>query len=190
MRSLGILCCLILAAACGLAGCSKDDDIVELEREVMAQQGQTDSHPAAVSDVPVLPAAASAPDSVRPELNAGAIPDEPPDEPLNETPVEAQDVAPETTPDQPLTPVDLPVPPAGDGFVVQLAGCEDPDYAAELVEKFRERGYEPFVSTETVGGETYHRVRLGVYPTYAEARQVQQEMSDKYSFDTWIDRIR
>ncbi len=60
MRSLGILCCLILAAACGLAGCSKDDDIVELEREVMAQQGQTDSHPAAVSDVPVLPAAASA----------------------------------------------------------------------------------------------------------------------------------
>ena len=94
---------------------------------------------------------------------------------------------PEAVPEEAETVKAMPKQPAGDGFTVQVAGCEDRAYAEYLVEKFTNRGYEPFVATATVEGQTYYRVRIGVYENYSEAKSMQAELLDRYSLNTWID---
>ncbi len=81
----------------------------------------------------------------------------------------------------------MPKKPAGDGYTVQVAGCEDSDYALHLVEVYTSRGYEPFVTTITVEGETFHRVRIGIFAVLSDAKALQSELNDKYSIDSWID---
>ena len=74
------------------------------------------------------------------------------------------------------------------GYVVQVAACESSDYAQYLVEKYTTRGYNPFVSTTTIGGQTYYRVRVGGFATLQEAKELQAELADKYSVEAWIDK--
>lgn len=94
---------------------------------------------------------------------------------------------PEAIPEETETLKEMPKQPAGDGYTVQVAGCEDRAYAEYLVGKFTKRGYEPFVTTATVEGQTFYRVRIGVYESFSEAKVTQAELLDKYSLDTWID---
>lgn len=77
-----------------------------------------------------------------------------------------------------------------EGYVVQVAACESSDYAQYLVEKYTTRGYSPFVSTTTVGGQTYYRVRVGGFAALQEAKELQAELSDKYSVEAWIDKTK
>ena len=81
----------------------------------------------------------------------------------------------------------MPKKPAGDGYTVQVAGCEDSDYALHLVEVYTSRGYEPFVTTITVEGETFHRVRIGIFAALSDAKILQTELNDNYSIDSWVD---
>ncbi len=81
----------------------------------------------------------------------------------------------------------MPAKPAGSGYTVQVAGCENSDYAQFLVRKYQSRGYEPYVTTETVGEQAYSRVRIGVYESYSEAKALKSELEDKYSIAPWID---
>jgi cell division septation protein DedD len=83
----------------------------------------------------------------------------------------------------------MPPAPSGDGYAVQVASCTDEAYARYLVDLWKGRGYEPFVSTFGLNGETHYRVRLGVFMTVGEARQKAAELSDKYSLKTWIDPV-
>ena len=82
---------------------------------------------------------------------------------------------------------ELPSAPAGEGFTVQVAGCEDRAYAEFLVERYTDRGYEPYVATATIEGQTYYRVRLGAFETLAEAKTLKAQIADRYSVDAWID---
>ncbi|MEW6412416.1 MAG: SPOR domain-containing protein [Candidatus Zixiibacteriota bacterium] len=100
----------------------------------------------------------------------------------------------DTTPDVAAVPQE-PEPsfmgaPAGSGYTVQVAGCEDRAYAEYLVEKYTARGYEPFVTTTTVEGQIYYRVRIGAFATLSEARALKIQLEDRYSVDAWIDYIQ
>jgi len=109
------------------------------------------------------------------------------------TPPPATTMAPDTVtepatavPEEPAV-TSMPSRPTGSGYEVQIAGCEDPDYAQYLVDLYRQRGYEPYVTTATVEGQKYYRVRLGIFQTYSEAKKVQAEIADRYSASSWID---
>ncbi|MFH2050252.1 MAG: SPOR domain-containing protein [bacterium] len=81
----------------------------------------------------------------------------------------------------------MPGKPAGSGFTVQVAGCENSDYAQYLVRTYQNRGYEPYVTTETVDGQLYNRVRIGVFDSFSEAKALKSELNDKYSIEAWVD---
>ena len=83
----------------------------------------------------------------------------------------------------------MPKRPAGSGFTVQVAACEDETYARYLVDLYTTRGYEPFVSEFSVDGQKYYRVRIGVFENSSEANSLKQELADKFSLATWIDFI-
>lgn len=83
----------------------------------------------------------------------------------------------------------MPPAPQGEGFTVQVASCEDPDYARYLVGLYADRGYEAFVSTITYNSQTYYRVRIGNLESFSEAGVLKAELDDKYSINAWIDRL-
>ena len=91
-------------------------------------------------------------------------------------------------PAEETTPV-MPRRPAGDGYTVQVAGCDSEDYARHLVDLYTDRGYEPYVSEFSYDGQVYYRVRIGLYDSFGPARQLQVELSDKYSVDGWVDKV-
>jgi cell division septation protein DedD len=75
------------------------------------------------------------------------------------------------------------------GYVVQVAACESRDYAQYLVEKYIKRGYEPYITTTVVDGQTFYRVRIGGLETLQAAKELKDELLDKYSVHAWIDEI-
>lgn len=89
--------------------------------------------------------------------------------------------------EEPTAQYEMPSQPAGSGFTVQVASCPEEAYAHSLIEKYTSRGYEPFVEEITYGGDTYFRVRLGVFERYSQAKALQAELIDKYSAESWID---
>ena len=80
--------------------------------------------------------------------------------------------------------------PVGSGYTVQVAGCEDRTYAEYLARKYTNRGYEPFITSVSVGGQTYYRVRIGNYQYLSEAKALKAELADRYSIDAWIDYMQ
>jgi len=74
----------------------------------------------------------------------------------------------------------------GDGFSVQVAACPSIDYARWLVKKYINRGYEPYITTAVVNGDTYYRVRIGGFETREKAETLKNELIDRYSIKPWI----
>jgi cell division septation protein DedD len=74
------------------------------------------------------------------------------------------------------------------GFVVQVASCPSQEYAEHLVDLYMQRGYQPYLTTTVHEGQTYHRVRIGGFAVYSEAKALKDEVQDKYSVSAWIDR--
>lgn len=160
MRRLLVFAIAVLAAAL-LAGCSdKQKEASELEQEMRDLEG-VDSQAVEMA----------APDSMtieEPAVDASAVPQETMAQPER----------------QPMPPA-----PRGTGYTVQVASCEDEEYARHLVARYTERGYEPFVTTISYDGETYFRVRIGNFDGYSEARALQAELQDRFSVSSWIDRL-
>ena len=46
--------------------------------------------------------------------------------------------------------LDMPAAPQGDGYVVQVSSATDESYASYLVDLWKERGYEPYVTLSTI----------------------------------------
>lgn len=84
----------------------------------------------------------------------------------------------------------MPRRPQGDGYTVQIAGCEDQNYAQHLIELYTERGYEPYMTTADVNGQTFYRVRIGAYANLSEAVALKTELVDKYSVQAWVDQVQ
>ncbi len=83
----------------------------------------------------------------------------------------------------------MPPRPTGEGFTVQVAGCESMEYAEYLVGVYAERGYEAYIGTITKDDQIYYRVRIGNYETMGPAKDLVLELVDKFSIDPWIDKI-
>jgi cell division septation protein DedD len=80
--------------------------------------------------------------------------------------------------------------PAGGGYTVQVAACENLEYADYLVSTFVTRGYEPFMTSTVEDGQTFYRVRVGSFEGYSEAKALRAELVDKYSIhEAWIDQV-
>jgi len=109
---------------------------------------------------------------------------------VDTTGVGAADDAESSEADAAATPAEtehIPDAPPGEGFTVQIAACTDYEHAQYLIDLFRKRGYEPYMTKSEVNGESFYRVRVGAYPAAAEAEQLRAELLDKYSLETWID---
>ena len=104
---------------------------------------------------------------------------------VQESAADAEAIPDEAQPD--LLP--MPPVPVGEGYTVQVASCEDGNYARHLVGVYADRGYDAFVTTITYEGQTYYRVRIGNFGVISEARALEHELQDKFSATTWIDRL-
>ena len=86
------------------------------------------------------------------------------------------------------------VPPAmpryiENAYTVQVASSTDQAFSQQVVDTFLARGYDAYLGTITRDGTTYYRVRVGHYATSTEANQVAVEINQKYSLESWVDKI-
>lgn len=102
-----------------------------------------------------------------------------------ETVADAEAIPQEAQPEPPP----MPRAPMGEGYTVQVASCENQEYARHLIGVYADRGYEAFVSTITFEGQTYYRVRIGNFDGLTEAKALKSELQDKFSIAPWIDRL-
>jgi cell division protein FtsN len=77
-----------------------------------------------------------------------------------------------------------------EGFVVQLGSYRDNELASYKLEQYQNRDYPAFLRQTEIGGEVYYRLRVGVYETYEEAKEVGELLVDRYSATYWIDSNR
>ena len=158
---------LIVMAVLGtlvMTGCSDEqkEDATKLEQELLQMQDS-----AAIVDTTTL--AETTADTVAPEapdvVDVAAVPEE----------------TVERT---------MPARSTGDGYTLQVAGCESREYADYLIELYQQRGYEPYMTTFTVEGQLYYRVRIGSFETRREAIQLKNELAGKYSVEGWVDTVQ
>ncbi len=76
-----------------------------------------------------------------------------------------------------------------DAYTVQVASSTDQAFSQQVVDTFLARGYEAYLGTVTREGTTYFRVRVGRYATSTEANQVAIEINQKYSLQSWVDKV-
>lgn len=77
-----------------------------------------------------------------------------------------------------------------EGFVVQLGSYNNYDLAYYWAEKYQNRDFPAFLSEVELDGRIYYRLRVGIYETFEEAKQVGELLADRYSARYWIDNNR
>lgn len=95
-------------------------------------------------------------------------------------------MTPEKTPEETPSRPEMPIRMETAGFCVQVSASTSYENTYNLVELYAERGYEAYVTEAVIEGETFYRVRIGVFETVEQARQLALELSDKYSANYWI----
>ncbi|MCK5126554.1 MAG: SPOR domain-containing protein [candidate division Zixibacteria bacterium] len=73
------------------------------------------------------------------------------------------------------------------GYVVQVGAYSSYDFAKMMSDKYIARDYPAFIVSTEIDGETYYRLRIGVYETLDEAKEVAVLVKDRYSVEYWID---
>ncbi|MEE9442892.1 MAG: SPOR domain-containing protein [candidate division Zixibacteria bacterium] len=73
------------------------------------------------------------------------------------------------------------------GFVVQVGSYSTYEFAQMMADKYIGRDYPAFVVSANIDGITYYRLRIGVYETMEEAKEVGELVADRYTADYWID---
>ncbi len=77
-----------------------------------------------------------------------------------------------------------------DGYVAQIGSYAERNFAEMIAEKYQNRDYPAFVTSLDIDGATYYRVRVGVYETFAEAKEIGNLIKDRYSIEFWVDSNR
>ncbi len=108
----------------------------------------------------------------------------------------AQQPTPTTAAAEPAQPAKKEAPPPEPdysqipGFVVQLGSYRDYELATYWADKYQKRDFPAFLSQVDLDGETYYRLRVGIYDTYQEAKEAGDLLADRYSAQYWIDNNR
>ncbi len=74
-----------------------------------------------------------------------------------------------------------------EGYVVQIGSYSSYDFAQMMAEKYQQRDFPAFVQAAELDGQTYYRLRIGVYETVQDAKVIGDILNDRYSADYWID---
>jgi cell division septation protein DedD len=90
-------------------------------------------------------------------------------------------------PPAPAAPEGAPPARSGGGFSVQVGAFKNRQQADAVHRDLRTAGFEAFVSTlGTAGGETRFRVRVGPFPSRAEAERAAERMRAARSLPTYV----
>jgi cell division septation protein DedD len=71
-------------------------------------------------------------------------------------------------------------------YTIQVAAFLDSDSAEEWTGRLREHGWPVWSSVAEVGGELFHRVRVGALPTVDEARRLGSALARRYEWPVWL----
>ena len=81
----------------------------------------------------------------------------------------------------------LPEAPRGArGWTVQLAAYPTQAEAAELIRSLRSRGFDAFHQEADVSGTSWHRVRVGVFGSRAEAEARARTLASASPYDPFV----
>ncbi|HKV07658.1 MAG TPA: SPOR domain-containing protein [Thermoanaerobaculia bacterium] len=70
--------------------------------------------------------------------------------------------------------------------VIQVFSSAEKDQAERIRQRLVNGGHPAYLSPVEVGGTTMYRVRIGPYPTRADAQKVADTVRKGYKLDTWI----
>jgi cell division septation protein DedD len=76
------------------------------------------------------------------------------------------------------------------GYVVQVGSYTDRELAEWWAARYQNWEYPAFLRTVDIDGETIYRLRIGVYETFDDAKQIGELLVDRYSATYWIDNNR
>jgi DedD protein len=75
-----------------------------------------------------------------------------------------------------------PLPPhKRRGYNIQIQAVMDKSGADAMVAKLQRMGYQAYTMETQIGGQTWYRVRVGPYPTEAEAKAAEERLHQQYS---------
>lgn len=66
-------------------------------------------------------------------------------------------------------------------YSVQVDAVMDKQGAAEMVDKLRRRGYQPYIVEANIAGQTWYRVRIGRYATEADAQAAEAKLRQQFA---------
>ncbi len=80
----------------------------------------------------------------------------------------------------------LPGAPAGTGYTVQVGAFESIEEAAETLRTLQSRGHDAFHVSARINGKTYHRVRVGLYPSRLAADDAAKRLAGATPHGTFV----
>jgi cell division septation protein DedD len=83
-------------------------------------------------------------------------------------------------------PVASAVAPVVKGLVVQVLASPNGDRAQQLLGDLKESGYQAFLSSTRVNGQTMHRVRIGPFEDRSQAEAVKRRVDKAYQVSSFI----
>ena len=81
-----------------------------------------------------------------------------------------------------------PGPPAGDGYVIQVAAMKERGDADAMARRLSGKGYQAFVMAPGASGPAMYRVRVGKFKTRRDAETVAARLQKDEQFKPWITR--
>jgi cell division septation protein DedD len=79
-----------------------------------------------------------------------------------------------------------PTASAVDGLVLQVFASPNRPQAEKLVSDLRDSGYEAFLSSAQINGQTMHRVRIGPFEDRTQAEAVKRRVDQAYRVSSFI----
>ncbi|RKX30223.1 MAG: hypothetical protein DRP46_05860 [Candidatus Zixiibacteriota bacterium] len=161
MKKISISIFILFLAVLMVGGCSKDEDVAELEQQIKDTESE---------------------DLLKDTLAGEKVV-------TGETEMteEKYSMTPEAAPEEEKTPSYMPEYTGTGQYTVQVAAGGNPEWVKYMAETFIRRGYEAFITEAIVDGETFYRLRIGSYDSFSKAKAAGMELADKYSVDYWID---
>ncbi len=71
-------------------------------------------------------------------------------------------------------------------YTVQVASFLEADSARRWADRLSRAGYPTWITQATVGGRTFHRLRIGASPSLAEARGLGDRIRQQLKWPIWI----
>jgi len=156
MKSIIFTLLVMFLAAMMIGGCSKDEEVAELEQQIKGADLLTDSTTEGTTQETA------------------------------EVAEEGYEMTPEAAPAEESAATYMPEHPGGK-YTVQISAGGNPEWVKYMADTYIRRGYDAFITEAIIDDNTFYRLRIGSYDSFAEAEAAGLEMKDKYSVDFWID---